>query len=188
MWSHCFMELKERQQEEEEMLEATLFALMITLEAKWWPSCLGSVFVCENLIKIIIITMLLLGGGLDNLHLEWECRRENWEVLTECPLRSRQIWLKGIQDSSEGRWERLLTVLTSTQIPLKSLNITLIKSCATTYTNSSWSISQCSCIVWWRHTLFHAPDQHQGLFTNLQIPLQRWIKLISSKRSRSKSI
>lgn len=48
------MGLKEHQQEEE-TLEARTFALMITLEAKWWPSCLGSVSVCEKLIKIIII-------------------------------------------------------------------------------------------------------------------------------------
>lgn len=45
--------------------------------------------------------MLLLGGS-DDL----DVRRKNWEVLIECPLRSRQIWLKGIQDSSEGGFER----------------------------------------------------------------------------------
>lgn len=78
--------------------------------------------------------MLLLGGGLDDL--EGERMREIWEVLIECLLRSHQMWLKGIQVSSEGGRERLLTVLTSTQIPLKSVNITLIKPCAAAYTNS----------------------------------------------------
>lgn len=47
--------------------------------------------------------MLLSGGGLDDLRPEGQQRRgENWEVLIECPLRSRQIRPKGIQDSSEG--------------------------------------------------------------------------------------
>lgn len=67
---------------------------------------------------------------------EWRGKRE---VLIECPLRSHQMWLKGIKDSFEGGWERLRTVLTSIQIPSKSLHITLIRPCAVRCTNSRWS-------------------------------------------------
>lgn len=42
--------------------------------------------------------MLLLGGQLAPG--EGAQKKKNWEVLIECPLRSRQIWLKGIKDSS----------------------------------------------------------------------------------------
>lgn len=144
MWSHCFVGLKGHQQEEEDTSEATMFALMLTPEAKWWPSCLRSVSVCEKVIKIIIICY---------------CREEAW---TTCARRGSSAgeklggfdWVpvevppKGIQDSSEGGWERLLTVLTSTQIPFKSLNITFIKPCAAAYTNSYWSYhNACTCLV-----------------------------------------
>lgn len=61
------------------------------------------------------------------------------------------MWLKGIKDSFEGGRERLHTVLTSIQIPRKSLYITLIKPCAVQYTNSLWSYRKASmyhsCLV-----------------------------------------
>lgn len=66
---------------------------------------------------------------------EGECAR----FLIECPWRSHQMWLKGIKDSFEGGCGRLHTVLTSIQIPSKSLYITLIKPCAVRFTNSPWS-------------------------------------------------
>lgn len=92
--------------------------------------------------------MLLSGWRLGRLSAPGEGAQErDWEVLIECPLRSHQIWLKGIQDSSEGGRERLLTVLKSTQIPPKSLHITLIKLCAAAYTNSYWSYHKATIYV-----------------------------------------
>lgn len=59
-----------------------------------------------------------------------------WLSVRWGPIKMR---LRGIKDSFEGGWERLHTVLTSIQIPFKSLYITLIKPCAVRYTNSHWS-------------------------------------------------
>lgn len=144
--NHCFMGLKEHQQEGE-MLEATVFALMITPEAKCWPSCLRSVSVCKKLIKILCFCR-----EKTRMTCTW---RRIAEEKTERLWLSHHIWLKGIQDASKGQWERLLTVLTFAQIPLKSLNITLIQPCASAYTKSYWSfhnaITRLYCPV--RYTL-----------------------------------
>jgi len=135
---------------------------MTTPEGKWWRGCFEAVcvYVSERDNKIerasvagipmravlytarctvsYFLLTVLWEGAWTNVRTprEWRGKRE---VLIECPLRSHQMWLRGIKDSFEGRWERLHTVLTSIQIPSKSLYITLIRPCAVWYTNSHWS-------------------------------------------------
>lgn len=101
MWSHCFMGLKGHQQEEEDTSDATMFALMLTPEAKWWPSCLRSVSVCEKVIKIIIVCC---------------CQEEAW---TTCARRGSSAGEKTGRFWLSARWGPVRSGLKGYRIHLK---------------------------------------------------------------------
>lgn len=110
------------------MLEATVFALMVTPDAKWWPSCLGSVSVCEKLIKIIIICC---------------CREEAW---TTCTQRGRagektgRFWLSA-------RWGPVRSGLKEYRIHLKEGEKDYLQSSHLSKSLSNPSTSHLSSLV-----------------------------------------
>lgn len=144
-------------------LESTVLAIMVTPEGKWWPGCMWETDLKMNKAPVACMQYnpccvcdghfitSVVRKGLERLSLPRESDEKKGRFWLSATLRSHQMWLKGIKDSFEGGWERLRTVLTSIEIPSKSLYITLIKPRAVWYTKSYWSYRKAttyrSCLV-----------------------------------------